>query len=165
MKVKQKHRDIARTMSYFCDRIEYGKFADFEEPTEEQIEAFTRIETLGRKGCLDSDYILAAPLIDGKTNYDLQLKMLHETLAEYVCNGWGWHPVIVADIEDIQKDFGQDGGLMKIYLKALYKIKENIENTCAFDVLMAFSGFTAEQKNNIANNYYNSLLTNRKKTV
>lgn len=161
MKLKQKHFDIAATISYFVDRSEYIGFPNFIEPTREQIEIFSRVESYGRNSISDEEFKLAEPMFSGKENYDLQIKMVHEEIAEFIVMGWGWYPPLLSIMDDIK----EQGENLKIYLNALYKIKEKIEETSAFEVIMGYSGFSAEQRERFREKYFNSFLTRGIKRV
>ena len=88
MKLKKRHRKIAKTISSFVERTDLY-FPDFIEPTEEQIQLFFEIESKGSKGLSEEQLKIVAPMLNGKENYDLQIKMVHEELLEWMCNKWG----------------------------------------------------------------------------
>ena len=137
MKLKNKHFEIAETISYFVDRNPYTGFPDFVEPTREQVNLFTEIETYGKKRKLsEEEYTLVKPMLNGKENYDLTLKMFHEELREWVTNGWGWYGPVTSIIEEAEKE-----PKLNSYVKAIKKIKEKIEDTSALEVLAHYTGF------------------------
>jgi len=94
MKLKRKHYKIAKTISYFVDRTELY-FPDFVEPSEQQIELFFEIETIGRKNLTEDELQIVAPMMNGKSNYDLQIKMIYEELLDWMCQEWGLPPLKV----------------------------------------------------------------------
>ncbi len=150
MKLKARHFEIAKTISYFVDRILHIGYPEFVEPTTEQIRLFFTIESRGIKNLTKEEVDLVSPMLNGKENYDLTIKMLHEELAEWISNGWGWHPPLMSAIEGC----GKDSERLKTYIDALLKIKDNIEKTSGFDVVMNYSGFSEDFKENFRLKYF-----------
>jgi hypothetical protein len=121
MKIKKKHIKIAKTISYFVNRTDLY-FPDFIEPTSEQIQIFFEIESKGRKHISDEELMIVAPMLNGKENYDLQIKMVHEEILEWMCNRWGWFYPISQMIKDSYKE----RHLCPSYVKFLRDLKKRM---------------------------------------
>ncbi len=147
MKLKPKHFEIAKTISWFVDR---NYFPDFIEPTREQIELFTQVESSGYKDLTDKQWKIVEPMLDGKSNYDLQIKMIHEELKEWVESGWGWY----APMSSILRDAFKERSQCKTYIKMLIRLWRKLETDGGCVTLMQFSGFTEKEKNDLINRYF-----------
>lgn len=149
MKLKNRHRKIAKTISSFVERTDLY-FPDFIEPTEEQIQLFFEIESKGSKGLSEEQLKIVAPMLNGKENYDLQIKMVHEELLEWMCNKWGWWYPISQMIKDCYKSRHNIPSYVKFLrdLKKRMSMKDwNGEGLVpSVNVMLSYSGFTEEQR-------------------
>jgi hypothetical protein len=150
MKLKPKHFEIAKTISYFVDRNYYP---DFVEPTREQIDLFTQIESRGSKHLNEDQLKLVEPMLNGKQLYDLQIKMIHEELAEWVSGGHGWYPVMASLLLKIYPERHK----CPSYVKMLMRLKKKMEKESGLVVMMGYSGFTDEVKDNLFKNYFKNI--------
>ncbi len=139
MKLKKKHYEIAKTIAHFVDRNYYP---DFTEPTREQIDIFTRIESQGYKGITEEEKKIVEPMINGKQQYDLQIKMIHEEIAEWHMNGWGWYYPLASLIGNVWKERSQ----CRVYVKMLVNLMRNFRDNGGLPVLVGYSGFDDEFK-------------------
>lgn len=152
MKLKKRHRKIAKTISSFVERTDLY-FPDFIEPTEEQIQLFFEIESKGSKGLSEEQLKIVAPMLNGKENYDLQIKMVHEELLEWMCNKWGWGRPISQMIKDCYKSRHN----IPSYVKFLRDLKKRMSIdgwngkglVPPLAVMLSYSGFTEQQKNRL----------------
>lgn len=156
MKLKKKHRKIAKTISYFVDREAY--FPDFKEPTEEQIQLFFHIESKGDKDLSDEQLKMVRPMLNGKANYDLQIKMIHEEILEWMCQRWGWWYPLSSCIQNIYKDRHK----CPSYVSVLRDLKKKMTIPLTWDgeelspsltVMLNYSGFSEEQKEKLIRSY------------
>ena len=139
MKLKPRHFEIAKTISYFVDRNYYP---EFKEPTRDQIDLFTQIESTG-DGHLDDDQLkLVEPLRNGKTLYDLQITMIHQELKEWVIKGWGWY----GPMDSIFRNVWPERHERKTYIKFLIKLIRNLKDNGSHPTLVSFSGFNEIEK-------------------
>ena len=153
MKLKKKHYKIAKTISYFVDRTDLY-FPDFVEPSEQQIELFFEIETIGKKNLTEDELQIVAPMMNGKSNYDLQIKMIYEELLDWMCQKWGWWYPISQVIKDSYKERHQFPAYIKFLrnLKKKMTISKDKKIEClapSIEAMLSFSGFSPEQKNRL----------------
>ena len=139
MKLKPKHFEIAKTISYFVDRNYYP---NFKEPTREQIDIFTQIESRGVGDISNEELLSVEPMINGKEQYDLQIKMVHQELKEWVLNQWGWY----YPIDSIFNSVWRDRKHLKTYIKFLIKLIRNLKKDGSVPTLLRYSGFTEKEK-------------------
>lgn len=139
MKLKKKHFETAKTISYFVDRNYYP---DFKEPTREQVDIFTQIESKGGKGITSEQLKSVEPLLNGKERYDLQIKMIHEEIAEWWLNGWGWYYPLAHTIKNVWPQRVK----CRVYVKMLLKLMRNFKDNGGMCVLGNYSGFSKEFK-------------------
>lgn len=139
MKLKPKHFEVASTISYFVDR---NYFPDFDEPTREQIDIFTQIESRGSMHLTEEELDLVKPLLNGKEQYDLQIKMIHQELKEWVINGWGWW----GPIESIFSNAWRDRKGLKVYINFLIKLIRKLRSEGSYPVLLSYSGFSDDER-------------------
>lgn len=150
MKLKPKHFEIAKTISYFVDRNYYP---DFIEPTREQIDIFTQIESSGSKHLSEEDLKLVEPMLNGKQLYDLQIKMIHEEIAEWIKNGWGWYYPITSMISNVWAERRECNS----YVKMLVKLMRKMKDSTGLPIMLEYSGFTEEFKSNLSKEYFKNL--------
>lgn len=149
MKLKRKHIEIAKTIAWCVDRSDSADgFPDFKEPTRRQIEIFTQIESKGGKGLTDDDILLVSPLRNGKANYDLQILMVHEEVAEWAMNGWGWGPPLFHTFQMAWPERKN----CRVYLRMLVKLIRNMKKD-SLGTLLAFTGFDQKKKQQIRNQW------------
>lgn len=81
-----------------------------------------------------------APLLNGKANRELTVKMIHEEIVEWWMNDWGWiHPLIsVIDSESRSND--------RIMVDLLWKIHAKMKGSSVVDLIRSYSGFSKEEK-------------------
>jgi len=151
MKVKRKHREIALTMAFFTDKNQYTGFPNFSLPTEQQIEIFTRVESHGKSSITEEEYLISAPLFNGKAMYDLQILMVHDELADWVSRGWGWYAPLASIIINAYPDRHK----CKYYIKFLRKLIKNIRQSSGIEVLLKYTGFDESKKAKLFNQYFN----------
>lgn len=150
MKLKHKHFEISKTIAWFVDR---NYFPDFVEPTREQIELFTIIESSGYKGLTDEQRKTVEPMMDGKSNYDLQIKMIHQELKEWVESGWGWYAPMASILGNAFKERSQ----CKTYIKMLLGLWKKLEKDGGCVTLMQFTGFTDKEKDDLMDRYFKNV--------
>lgn len=139
MKLKPKHFEVASTISYFVDRNYYP---NFNKPTREQINIFTQIESRGSTHLTNDELYLVKPLLNGKEQYDLQIKMIHQELKEWVINGWGWW----GPIDSIFSNAWKDRKELKTYIKFLIKLIKKLKSEGSYPVLLSYSGFSDDER-------------------
>lgn len=149
MKLKPKHFEIAKTISYFVDRNYYPNFV---EPTKEQIDIFTQIESMGSSHLSPNDMELVEPMLNGKERYDLQIKMIHEEIAEWIKQRWGWYYPIASIIQNVFPERHK----CKIYVKMLIKLMRKMKEKTGIIVMMEYSGFSDEYKYELSKDYFKS---------
>lgn len=132
--LKQKHFEISRCISYFVDR---NYFPNFVEPTREQIEIFFHIESHGKKQLTPAHLELVKPLLNGKVQYELQIKNVYEEFADWYMHGWGWY----SPYRDIIVKCYNDRHHLKPYIKFLRKLKRRFKKEGCLPVLCSFSEF------------------------
>jgi hypothetical protein len=147
MKLKKKHLEIAKTISYFVDR---NYFPEFQTPTNEQIRIFTQIESRGFKGLAPHQIKLVEPMLNGKHMYDLQIKCIHEELAEWIQNKSGWFYPIV----DIFKHVWPERKNLRVYLRMLVSLIRKMRDTSGLEVMLEYSGFSETFKQKLINEYF-----------
>jgi len=84
-------------------------------------------------------------LLNGKEQYDLQIKNVHEELADWFLHGWGWYAPITSNIVCCFKD----RHFIKPYVKFLRNLKKRLKNEGSLVVLCGFSGFDEEFKDKL----------------
>ena len=92
---------------------------------------------------------IVEPMMNGKQQYDLQIKMIHEEIAEWHMNGWGWYYPLAAIIGNAWKERSQ----CRVYVKMLVKLMRNFKDNGGLPVLMGYSGFSKEFKQKMIDNY------------
>jgi hypothetical protein len=88
-------------------------------------------------------------MINGKQQYDLQIKMIHEEIAEWHMNGWGWYYPLASLIGNVWKERSQ----CRVYVKMLLKLMRNFRDNGGLPVLVGYSGFDDEFKQKMIDNY------------
>jgi hypothetical protein len=148
MKLKPKHFEIAETISWFVDRNYYP---DFVEPTREQIDIFTQIESLGKKAeLIEAQMKIVEPMLNGKANYDLQIKMIHQELKEWIESGWGWYQPMTSILNGALEEKDK----CKTYITMLLKLRQKLKDDGGYKTMMNYSGFTQEEKDNLTKRYF-----------
>lgn len=144
--IKQKHRDLIHHFERFVDTRWYPNYKASEEATQ----AFIKKESYGPNSLVPDEIALIEPLMNGKANYELTIKLLYEEMASWWANNWGWWYPIAHTIRMEFKERHQHKD--KIYIKALIKILRSLYEAEFFiDVLNKYTGLTKEEKQR----YYN----------
>jgi hypothetical protein len=154
MKLKKKHFQIANTISYFVDKNYYP---NFKSPSREDIDLFMTVESMGFRGLSDKQNKIyqivdhnVHGLFNGKKMYDLQIKMVHEEIMEYVLNGWGWYYPIASIISGVWPDRHKCIYYIKFLIKLMRKM---YDEDGAFHVIIQYEGFSESEKKHYINRY------------
>lgn len=146
IKLKPKHFELGKHYYYFIDRRWYHDY----QLNNNDLELFIRAESYGTKDFTAEELNAIKPLVDGKQNYELTLKMVHEEMADFWSNNWGWYWPIANTIKYVFKERSKIG---TIYVKALIKILRNCYDNGFLEVLKNYTGLTQEQKDKYIENW------------
>lgn len=75
--------------------------------------------------------------------------MIHEELADWISNGWGWHYPIASTIQKVWPDRKK----CKLYIQFLLGLYRKMKNNTGLSVMLNYSGFTDEFKNKLSSDY------------
>lgn len=155
MKIKKKHRDIAKHYARFVNKRDFPEFV----LTEDVLRYFSIYESQGRNALTEDEKTLIKPMISplsGKAAYELRKKQLYEDVFFFWTRGFGWAIPILADIEIEFKT--RHGHKSYIFIKELIAIIRKIQpknqlydGTKIVDHLLSLrnSVFTAKEINKI----------------
>lgn len=150
IKLKSKHWELGNHFVKFIDRRWYPDFVL--DP--QNLELFICAESYGIKSLSEQELDLIKPLINGKVNYELTLRMIHEEMADFWSNHWGWYYPIANTITELFKNRKTES---KIYLRALIKIMRSCYDNGFLIVLNNFTGISKESKDKYINNYFSTI--------
>jgi hypothetical protein len=159
MKLKKKHFEFVQTIEAFVEKCEYPNFTT---ATRDEIDMFMTIESCGVKGLSEKQRAIyddpssnIDALFNGRANYDLQIKMIHDEIGDWLSHGWGWWYPMNSIFNGVWKDRHK----CKYYVKALIKMIRNMKDTSGIQVMMKYTGFSDEQKQKIYNGYFSAVKT------
>lgn len=137
-RLKEKHWKLGRHYARFVDPVWHPNF----KLTAEALEVFIRVESYGRGVCTKQELALAAPLLDGKIQRELTLKLLFDEMADWWSSGAGWFYPIAHTIRTEWLRSPRD----KIYIRALIKITRACQKEGFMETMLAFTGMDPMDK-------------------
>ena len=118
---------------------------------ENLIKLFHQFESHGSSRMSEEEISKIHPFIRGKMSYELNIKMFHQELSEWVRSGNGWYYPSMEFMHSIFKE----RRYYRSYVKAILKILKNVRDTSIYDVLINFTGFDDSEKEKIFQYYMN----------
>ena len=141
MKLRAKHWEIGRHYERFVDR---RWFPDY-KLDEQSLYWFVRIDSHGTAGIPEHGRFLAKPLLNGKAQRELTLKLLFDEMAEWWSGGNGWFYPIAHTIRTEMWEHGRSAR-DRVYIRALVKIMRSCRCDGFLPTLMAFTGMSKDDK-------------------
>lgn len=121
--------------------------------TDDAWRAFKKSETYGKRNMTPAEWDLAAPLFGAKWSYEITIQSLWQEIADNWSSNWGWGPPLFATIMDVYHgwEYDREGNRFKtlgnrVYLRALFKIRDSIREKGFVDALMSYTGLDMEAK-------------------
>ena len=146
MRLKPKHWELGRHFERFIDRKWYPDF----RLNEENIEAFIKMESYGIRSLSAAEQYFVKPLLNGKINKELTIKMIMEECAEWWAYHHGWYYPIAHVIHTEFQNRSKD----RIFLRALIKIMRDMKKNGFQEVLSKFTGLSKDEKMRYIDKYY-----------
>jgi hypothetical protein len=116
--------------------------------TDAAWKAFKKSETYGKAKLSEAESVLAEPLFGAKWGYEITIQSLWQEMAEYWSMGMGWFlPLRHTIVTSYWGPFhGRDSRCSRVYLRALFKIRNSIRENGFVDAMMAYTGMGREDK-------------------
>lgn len=147
----RKDRELSFHFDQFVDRdaqwMGYAKWRGY-VLTPEAWEAFKKSESHGKAKLSEAELALAEPLFGAKWGYEITIRMLWEEMAEWWSMGRGWFmPLRHTIVTSYWGSFhGRNLRCNRVFLRALFKIRDSIEKKGFVDAMMDYTGLDREQK-------------------
>jgi hypothetical protein len=109
--------------------------------------AFKKSESQGKRRLLDHERKAAEPLFGAKWSYEITIQSLWQEMAEYWSMNMGWFLPLRHTI--VTGYWGPHHGrrpISRVFLRALFKIRDSIERDSFPVALMAYTGMSMEDK-------------------
>lgn len=116
--------------------------------TNEAWRAFKKSETYGKAKLSEAEMALAEPLFGAKWGYEITIQSLWQEMAEYWSMNMGWflplrHTIVTAYWGPFH---GGDSRCSRVYLRALFKIRDSIEEKGFPTALLSYTGMGMDAK-------------------
>lgn len=145
MKLKPKHWELGRHYARFIDRRWHPDYV----LDVASLAAFIRVESDGRAACSAEELQLAEPLLNGKAQRELTIKLLFDEMAEWWSGGNGWFYPIAHTIHTEMWEHGRECR-DRVFIRALVKIMRSCRKVGFLSALMAFTGMSQADKSRYA---------------
>ena len=141
VRLKEKHWEIGRHYERFVDRRWYPNY----RLDARTLEIFIRIESAGRSVCTPEDIEAVEPLLSGKVQRELTIKLLFDEMADWWSSGNGWFYPMAHTIQTEMWSHGlprRD----RVFIRALVKIMRACYKDGFFPTMLAFPGMPSDEK-------------------
>lgn len=148
IKLKPKHWELGRHYERFVDRRWHPDY-QLDATT---LEVFVRVESAGRGACSPEEIVAAAPLLAGKAQRELTVKLLFDEMADWWSGGNGWFYPIA---HTIRTEMWSHGRVQRdrVYIRALVKIMRACKTDGFMATMQAFPGMPTEDKRRYINRW------------
>lgn len=141
----RKDRELSFHFDQFVDRdVKWRGYV----LTHEAWQAFKKSETHGKAKLNERELMLAEPLFGAKWGYEITIKSLWQEMAEYWSMNMGWFPPLRHTI--VTSYWGpfheRDSRCSRVYLRALFKIRDSIREKGFPTALLDYTGMDMETK-------------------
>jgi hypothetical protein len=148
IRLKEKHRELGRHYARFVDKRWHPDFV-LDDRT---LEIFMRVESAGRSSCSKDELQAAAPLLNGKMQRELTIKLMFDEMADWWSMGAGWFAPLAHTLHAEMWSHGL-AQRDRVYIRALVKIMRSCREDGFMETLLSFTGMTQEDKNRYLNRW------------